>query len=188
MSQRDRDARAAMREILRAGLQLAKVADCASLAEMAWSVADAMATERRKREAAEAPTSWPHARDPAADLARAMEHLKTARNEELEAARREGRDAGLREAADAFENQAHIPEWTRDEILWRIVGLMTKATVSIPDVASLQAELAKLRAVAEAAAQLQRWRKSDDPVNEGMQADIGMTEALDAALPGWRTK
>lgn len=56
------------------------------------------------------------------------------------------------------------------------------------DDAALQAELAKLRAVAEAAARLQRWRHSDQvSYAEGAQSDDALTAALDAALPDWRS-
>lgn len=56
------------------------------------------------------------------------------------------------------------------------------------DDAALQAELAKLRAVAEAAARLQRWRETDHGRNsEGVAVTSRLIGALDAALPNWRT-
>lgn len=160
MSQRDRDARAAMREILRAGLQLAKVADCASLAEMAWSVADAMATERRKREAAEAPAPEHHAC-----------------HAEIAAAMREGRDAGMREARGQCEHG--LP----------VYGALAKDADRLTErLRAMADENAKLRAVAEAAARLQRWRETDHGKNsEGVAVTSRLIGALDAALPNWRT-
>lgn len=82
---RDQDARAAMREVLR-GLVTGDIDGPMSPAEMAhdaWNYADAMATERAKREAAEAPAPEHHAC-----------------HAEIAAAMREGRDAGLRKAVD----------------------------------------------------------------------------------------
>lgn len=175
-SERDKDARTALRVVLRAVLtgDVDGPVTPAELAQDVWNYADAMESERRKRTEAEAPMAG----DP--DDAEREQATRDARDAgwhagELAAARREGRDAGLREALHiAWMRDAEV---VRDEIARRIDGAPPE---KFPDVASLQA-------VAEAAAWLQRWRKSDGPVNEGMQADIAMTEALDRALPGWRT-
>ena len=156
--------------------------------------ADAVLRKATEAEASRpTPTTWPPARDPAADLARALEHLEAVKNEEVEKARREGRDAGLREVREALRQEAVNPADADDYegLMAGVVlidGLLRTSPSPAPDIASLQSDLAKLRAVAEAAARLQRWRHSDQvSYAEGEQSDDALMATLDAALPNWRS-
>lgn len=133
---------------------------------------------------AEAPTSA---------LESSIRALDDAHVAEVEKARREGRDAGLREVREALRQEAVNPADADDYegLMAGVVlidGLLRTSPSPAPDVASLHAELAKLRAVAEAAARLQRWRETDHGKNsEGVAVTSRLIGALDAALPNWRT-
>lgn len=188
MTFREQCALAAMREILRDDLRrsphLAEgqtMADyTTTVAGVAWQHADAMQAERAKRETPDAPT------EPQLTAAQVMELGRRVGKEEMDAAcetaRREGRDAGLREALHiAWVRNA---EAVRDEIARRIDGHLPEA---FPDIAALQAETAKLRAVAEAAAHYLRY--VEDGLLEGrIAAYDALLTATKTALPGWRTK
>lgn len=144
--------------------------------------ADAVLRKATEAEASRpTPTTWPPARDPAADLARALEHLEAVKNEEVEKARREGRDAGLREAMASFEAALRDPDLHADNIpglrlaIRRAARIAESAPTPAPDVASLQA-------VAEAALLCAREGTEDNATW------IRLLDALDAAgMTGWRT-
>lgn len=181
MSQRDRDARAAMREAMRSDFRhspnLAPGQTMASyvsaIAEQAWRVADAMQTERAKRERAEAPAPEHHAC-----------------HAEIAAAMREGRDAGLREVREALRQAAVNPDDADDYegLMAGVIlvdGLLRTSPAPAPDVESLRAELAKLRVVAEAAEVL---TKRGGIPGDDVPLWAPMLKALDAWAPGWRTR
>lgn len=184
MSARDKDARAAMREIMRSWHD-------------AWGYADAMEAERAKRETPKVEPASPC--DPAAALTRALEHLETAKNEEVEKAHREGRDAGLREAVARLTEKANAsgvfegmlsPYTIATVINEMITNAPPPPKVRADDAVlniALASENAKLRAVAEAAARLQRLRDSNRPDGIG-EASLQLDGALGNWLPGWRTK
>lgn len=166
MSQRDRDARAAMAAIIKAGTA-SKWIDAADgsrallyslppiedITTKASIIADAMEAERRKRTKAEAPK--PGVSDAPITSTELQHPVVLAA---IEAARREGRDAGLRDAAEWFRRDGNPP------------------THPAPDLASLQA-------VAEAAVRLALW--GGLPKVPQWQPLIN---ALDRAQPGWRSK
>ncbi len=147
-------------------------------------IADAMEAERKRRDQAEAPD--------APMKERLAFEAAANRDAELAAARREGRDAGLREVCQALQSDLHrtttleIYRKGLSAAIATVCDLMPKAPSTAPDIDALASETAKLRAVAEAAAAVQRGRHQDG-LNDG-PITARLTDALDAALPSWRTK
>ncbi len=205
MSTRDKDARAAMDTIL--WHSLSGEVDALSPVEVAhdaWLYADAMEAERAKRDKAEAPAVRDELPGEEHIGAGASPSRGARRDAELAAARREGRDAGLREAFSAALDIVRKQQWNvvepgvfnaLQEVRDRLWALLHATPADpAPDVAALQAETAKLRAVAEAAASMGRT----EIVYEGMTGHnaaearksgvIALAAALDGAIPGWRTK
>lgn len=93
-----------------------------------------------------------------------------------------GWDAGLYEAA-------RICDQNPDSRADAVALLIRKRTMDPATPDPRDAELAKLRAVAEAAARLQRWNyDGDSSYQEGVDSRAELSSALDAACPGWRDK
>lgn len=132
--------------------------------------------------------------EPQLTAAQVMELGRRVGKEEMDAAcekaRREGRDAGLRNVRSAV--MAEAAAFMRDEpagpMVSRIIDRIDKLIGMAPPAPdALASENAKLRAVAEAAARLQRLRDSNRPDGIG-EASLQLDGALGNWLPGWRTK
>ena len=139
--------------------------------------------------------------EPQLTAAQVMELGRRVGKEEMDAAcekaRREGRDAGLREAVKRLTERANAggegmlsPYTIATVINEMITNAPPPPKVRADDAVlniALASETAKLRAVAEAAARLQRLRDSNRPDGIG-EASLQLDGALGNWLPGWRTK
>ena len=201
MTFRERCALAAMTTILEGGVSGPAEPVAIGLAARSWMFADAMEAERAKRDQVEAPAVRDELPGEEHIGAGASPSRGARRDAELAAARREGRDAGLREAFSAALDIVRKQQWNvvepgvfnaLQEVRDRLWALLHATPADpAPDVAALQAENAKLRAVAEAAAQHARWTGwplLSAPADAFHPVVAELLAAIDIALPGWRTK